>query len=344
MVSSASTGPRLLPAGSTTGGRTASDRTLRSRLRAPPPLATTGLWPAQERAIRNLEVSLAHNRPRALIQMATGSGKTFTAANIAYRLVKHRRRPARPLPRRPRQPRAGRRSRSSRVHDAPTTAGSSPSCTTSSTSSRGPIDPAVARRDHDDPAPLLDAPWRRSSTRELDERSGFELEPARPVEVVVQPRRPDRDVRRDRRSTSAIARSTASGGRCSSTSTRYLIGLTATPGKQTFGFFNQNLVMEYGHEQAVADGVNVDFDVYRIRTRDHRARLDGRGRSGDEASATARPRRDALGEARRGHRLRRPRARPPGRRAGPDPHDRARRSGRSCSGDLPGPRTRCRRR
>src|SRR3989449_7625166 len=47
----------------------------------------------------------------------------------------------------------------------------------------------------------------------------------------------------------------------------YLIGLTATPSKQTFGFFNQNLVMEYGHEQAVADGVNVNYDVYRIRTR-----------------------------------------------------------------------------
>jgi superfamily II DNA or RNA helicase len=47
----------------------------------------------------------------------------------------------------------------------------------------------------------------------------------------------------------------------------YLIGLTATPSKQTFGFFNQNLVMEYGHDQAVADGVNVGFEVYRIRTR-----------------------------------------------------------------------------
>ena len=46
----------------------------------------------------------------------------------------------------------------------------------------------------------------------------------------------------------------------------YLIGLTATPSKQTFGFFNQNLVMEYGHEKAVADGVNVNYDVYRIHT------------------------------------------------------------------------------
>ena len=46
----------------------------------------------------------------------------------------------------------------------------------------------------------------------------------------------------------------------------FIIGLTATPSKQTFGFFNQNLVVEYNHEQAVADGVNVGFDVYRIRT------------------------------------------------------------------------------
>jgi len=46
----------------------------------------------------------------------------------------------------------------------------------------------------------------------------------------------------------------------------HLIGLTATPNKQTFGFFNQNLVMEYGHPQAVADGVNVNYDVYRIKT------------------------------------------------------------------------------
>src|SRR5438093_6262887 len=47
----------------------------------------------------------------------------------------------------------------------------------------------------------------------------------------------------------------------------HLIGLTATPSKQTIGFFNQNLVMEYNHECAVADGVNVGYEVYRIRTR-----------------------------------------------------------------------------
>src|SRR5213075_490602 len=46
----------------------------------------------------------------------------------------------------------------------------------------------------------------------------------------------------------------------------HLIGLTATPSKQTIGFFNQNLVMEYGHERAVADGVNVAYEVYWIKT------------------------------------------------------------------------------
>ena len=46
----------------------------------------------------------------------------------------------------------------------------------------------------------------------------------------------------------------------------HVVGLTATPGKQTFGFFEQNLVSEYTYPQSVADSVNVDFDVYRIRT------------------------------------------------------------------------------
>jgi type I restriction enzyme R subunit len=46
----------------------------------------------------------------------------------------------------------------------------------------------------------------------------------------------------------------------------FIIGLTATPSKQTLGFFNQNLVMEYSHERAAADGVNVGYEVYRIKT------------------------------------------------------------------------------
>jgi type I restriction enzyme R subunit len=61
---------------------------VRSRLRQLPPLDEGHLWRVQIEAILNLEKSLAANRPRALIQMATGSGKTFTAVNFCYRLAK----------------------------------------------------------------------------------------------------------------------------------------------------------------------------------------------------------------------------------------------------------------
>ena len=62
---------------------------LRQRLKTMPPLNASGLWPVQERAINNLEESLAAGRPRSLVQMATGSGKTFMACNQVYRLIKH---------------------------------------------------------------------------------------------------------------------------------------------------------------------------------------------------------------------------------------------------------------
>ncbi len=62
--------------------------TLNFRLKQLPPLMEEGLWRAQVKAIKNLEKSFAANRPRALIQMATGSGKTFTAISFIYRLIK----------------------------------------------------------------------------------------------------------------------------------------------------------------------------------------------------------------------------------------------------------------
>ena len=62
---------------------------LRRRLTNMPPIDASALWPVQERAIRNLEKSLEAGRPRALVQMATGSGKTFLACNQIYRLVKY---------------------------------------------------------------------------------------------------------------------------------------------------------------------------------------------------------------------------------------------------------------
>lgn len=63
--------------------------TLLHRLRRMPPLVTEGMRPAQIIAIQNLERSLAENRPRALVQMTMGSGKTYTAVAQVYRLIKY---------------------------------------------------------------------------------------------------------------------------------------------------------------------------------------------------------------------------------------------------------------
>ena len=80
------TGPKRI---SEKGGDYLTTYNLRQRLKAMPPLDTSGLWPVQESAIGNLEKSLASGKPRALVQMATGSGKTFMACNQVYRLIKH---------------------------------------------------------------------------------------------------------------------------------------------------------------------------------------------------------------------------------------------------------------
>jgi type I restriction enzyme R subunit len=64
-------------------------KSLRKRLHDLPVLQTEGLRECQINAINNLEKSFKENRPRALIQMATGSGKTFTAITACYRLLKY---------------------------------------------------------------------------------------------------------------------------------------------------------------------------------------------------------------------------------------------------------------
>lgn len=64
-------------------------KSLRAALHDLPPLNTDGLRDCQINAITRLETSLQEDRPRALVQMATGSGKTFTAITQLYRLLKH---------------------------------------------------------------------------------------------------------------------------------------------------------------------------------------------------------------------------------------------------------------
>jgi type I restriction enzyme R subunit len=67
----------------------ADDASIRGRLQAMPPLITEGLRDCQVDAVQKLEASLAADKPRALIQMATGAGKTFTACTFSHRLLEH---------------------------------------------------------------------------------------------------------------------------------------------------------------------------------------------------------------------------------------------------------------
>ncbi len=68
--------------------RQRQEGTIRNRMKRFPPFDTTGFRQCQIAAIQNLDKSFAENRPRVLVQMATGSGKTFTAITEAYRLLK----------------------------------------------------------------------------------------------------------------------------------------------------------------------------------------------------------------------------------------------------------------
>src|SRR5262249_49792508 len=65
------------------------DATVRQRLQAMPPLIAEGLRGCQIDAVQALEASLPAHKPRALIQMAAGAGKTFAACTLSHRLLEH---------------------------------------------------------------------------------------------------------------------------------------------------------------------------------------------------------------------------------------------------------------
>ena len=238
---------------------------LRHGLRTMPPLATTGLWPVQERAIRNLEESLAAGRPRALVQMATGSGKTFMACNLIYRLIKHA--GARRVLFLVDRSNLGRQTlREFQGFSTPDDGRKFTELYNVQLLRSGAIDP-VSRVCIATIQRIYSMLKGEELDPELEELSGFDSAPfqrdATPVEY-----NPDYPIETfDVIVTDECHRSIYNLWRqVLEYFDTFLIGLTATPSKQTFGFFQQNLVMEYNHGEAVADGVNVDFDVYRIRT------------------------------------------------------------------------------
>jgi type I restriction enzyme, R subunit len=233
-----------------------------------PSVEEKGLWPAQLKAVRNLEGSLAVDKPRALIQMATGSGKTFTAVTTAYRMVKFA--DAKRVLFLVDRANLGRQTlKEFQMYDTPDDGRKFTQIYNVQHLQSNKVD-SVARV-------CITAIQRLYSMLkgepdldpELEERSTFQGLGAlagTPVPIAYNPSIPVEFfdiifIDECHRSIYSLWRQVLEYFDA------HLIGLTATPAKQTFGFFNQNLVMEYNHTQAVADGVNVDFDVYRIQTK-----------------------------------------------------------------------------
>jgi type I restriction enzyme R subunit len=239
---------------------------LRARLQQIPSLVTQGLRECQIDAIQNLERSLAEARPRGLVQMATGSGKTFMAVSLIYRLIKFAN--ARRVLFLVDRNNLGRQTLTEfQQYLTPDDGRKFTELYNVQRLSSNTFDPvsrvcittiqrlySMLRGE-----PELDP--------ELEEHSLFDLPalPEKPKEVAYNPQLPIETF--DFIITDECHRSIYNLWRqVLEYFDAFIIGLTATPSLQTLGYFNQNLVMDYSHERAVADGVNVGYEVYRIRT------------------------------------------------------------------------------
>jgi type I restriction enzyme R subunit len=238
--------------------------TLRWRVQTMPPLNAEGLRACQVEAINGVEASLRQNHPRALVQMATGAGKTYTAATLSYRLLAH----------------AGFRrilflaDRANLVRQTrdeylayrpPGTGRSFPELYNVQKLGPAGIDPgaqvviATIQRLY---ATLTGA----TLSEDEEEESSFERGGAEGEKIVVY--NPDVPIESfDLIVTDECHRSIYGTWRqVLDYFDAFILGLTATPSLHTMGYFNRNLVAQYPYERSVVDGVNVGFEVFRIRT------------------------------------------------------------------------------
>ena len=242
--------------------------TLAGRLqRLPDTIDDPKLWPAQRQAIVGLEASLKQNRPRALIQMATGSGKTFTAISAIYRLIRHA--DAKRVLFLVDRANLGKQTFNEfQQFTTPDDGRKFTELYNVQHLRSNTIDPvsrvciATIQRVYsilsgdEELDESLEEGSMFDSARGIEPKREVQYNPAVPIEtfdIIV--------IDEAHRSIFNLWRQVLEYFDA------YLIGLTATPNKQAFGFFNQNLVMEYTHEDAVRDNVNVPFEVYPIRTR-----------------------------------------------------------------------------
>lgn len=245
------------------------ERTLRGRLQAMPGLDIAGLWRAQVQAILNLEDSHARNKPRALIQMATGSGKTYTAVNFVYRLIRYA--GARRVLFLVDRNNLGKQALTEfQQFELPGVGRKFSEDYNVQHLQSGHVDPvskvciSTIQRLY---ATLQGREYEPDETGdslyEAEERGAL---PRQPRPVSYQPGLPIETfdfivIDECHRSIYNVWRQVLEYFDA------FLIGLTATPSMQTIAFFGENLVMEYTHQDAVADGVNVNGYLYEIKTR-----------------------------------------------------------------------------
>lgn len=237
--------------------------TWRGKVTAMPMLDEAPLRPAQITAINGVERSLVEQRfYRSLVQMATGAGKTYTAVTLSYRLLKHggfdrilflvdRNNLAKQTLaefENYRTPDDGRRF--TELYNV-------------NRLNRGPMPESTAVA-----ISTIQRVFKALRNEEVGDTDDPELDgwmPEQPVTVAYNPDIPPETF--DLVVVDEAHRSIYGQWRgVLEYFDAHIVGLTATPGKQTFGFFKQNLVSEYTYPQSVADGVNVDFDIYRIKT------------------------------------------------------------------------------
>lgn len=249
-------------------------RSLRERLQSIPELNTTGLRPAQIVAINNLEKSFKGNRPKALIQMATGAGKTFTAATFVYRLLKHA--DAKRILFLVDTKNLGEQAEQEFMTFHPnddnrkfTELYNVQRLTSSYIATDSQVCISTIQRLYSilkgedlDESAELDNP---EESRYLSGWMQQQMNKKAAVPVEYTPNVPIEQfdfivIDECHRSIYNLWKQVLDYFDA------FLIGLTATPDKRTFGFFNENVVSQYTYEESITDGVNVPHEIYTIET------------------------------------------------------------------------------
>ena len=238
---------------------------LRARLQGLPNLDPTGLRACQINAIEKLEVSFKDDRPRALIQMATGSGKTYAAITSIYRLLKHA--DVKRILFLVDTKHLGEQAEQECMAYVP----SDDNRKFTELYNVQRLKSSYVAKDSQVCISTIQRMYSLLKGEELDEAA----EEVNPAEIVKR-KEPMPVVYNDKitpeffdfividechRSIYNLWRQVLEYFDA------YLIGLTATPDNRTYGFFKKNIVSEYTHEQAVADGVNVGNEIYVIDTK-----------------------------------------------------------------------------